>query len=335
MAFITDKEELAPGLIIFRRTDVDHRNWYCRIKVPKADRYKTISLKTSNINDARTGAFRAEMRLHLRVEDDMPIFNKPFSGVAEEYVAFQKRRAASGEITRLRVKKIESIIKAQLNPYVGTTQIHLIGHERWENYPTWRRETAEGRVARTGQTRPLTEEEKKAAKAKADATAKAAAIKVTGKHEPKTDQNLQKKEKTEWVFASDATIATEMSVFSGIMNFAASKRYIPVANKFGGRPKLKTERRDEFSLEEYRKLHTVGRQWMKAPDREASRWSREVTYNFMLIMCNTGMRPPEATNLRWRDITRAEDKDKRQLVVIYVRGKGKERKLVAPASVGE
>jgi hypothetical protein len=24
---------------------VDHRNWYCRLKLPKADRYKTISLK--------------------------------------------------------------------------------------------------------------------------------------------------------------------------------------------------------------------------------------------------------------------------------------------------
>ena len=27
-------------------------------------------------------------------------------------------------------------------------------------------------------------------------------------------------------------------------------------------PKLKTMRRDEFTLEEYRKLHTVGRKWI-------------------------------------------------------------------------
>lgn len=46
MAFVTDKEVLKPGLIIFRRADVDHRNWYCRVKLPKADRYKTVSLKT-------------------------------------------------------------------------------------------------------------------------------------------------------------------------------------------------------------------------------------------------------------------------------------------------
>jgi integrase len=314
MAFITDKEELKPGLIIFRRTDVDHRNWYCRVKLPKEDRYKTISLKTADVTAAREKAFDYDADVRFRLKHDVPVFNRPFSDVAKEYVASQERRAATGEITCLRVKKIESIIKAQLNPYVGSTQVHLIGHERWENYPTWRRETSEGRVARTGQTRPLTENEKTAA-----------ASRVIGKRKPRT----------EWVFVSDSTISTEMSVFSGIMNFAASKRYIPAANKFGGRPKLKTERRDEFSLEEYRKLHTVGRQWMKAPDREASRWSREVTYNFMLIMCNTGMRPPEAANLRWRDISRAEDKDERQLVVIYVRGKGKERKLVAPASVGD
>ena len=33
--FIIDKEVLKPGLILFRRSDVQHRNWYCRVKVPK------------------------------------------------------------------------------------------------------------------------------------------------------------------------------------------------------------------------------------------------------------------------------------------------------------
>ena len=44
MAFLTEKEELKPGLILFRRGDVGHRMWYCRMKMPKADRYKTVSL---------------------------------------------------------------------------------------------------------------------------------------------------------------------------------------------------------------------------------------------------------------------------------------------------
>ena len=49
MAFVTEKEELKPGLILFRRGDVEHRMWYCRMKMPKADRYKTVSLKTTDI----------------------------------------------------------------------------------------------------------------------------------------------------------------------------------------------------------------------------------------------------------------------------------------------
>ena len=50
-------------------------------------------------------------------------------------------------------------------------------------------------------------------------------------------------------------------------------------------------------------------------------------------MCNTGMRPPEAKNLRWRDIT--QDKDGREILVIYVQGKGKTRQLITQTSVGD
>jgi hypothetical protein len=60
-------------------------------------------------------------------------------------------------------------------------------------------------------------------------------------------------------FISDSTIRFEMSIFGAIMNYAVKKRYVPASQRFDERPKLKTMRRDEFTLEEYRKLHTVGR----------------------------------------------------------------------------
>ena len=129
MSFVTDKEELKPGLIIFRRADVLHRNWYCRMKLPHADRYKTVSLKTSDIADARNHAFDQEMDLRYRIKFDQPIFNKTFSDVAQEYGDEQERRAARGEISKERVKKIRSVVNAQLSAYVGTTQVHLIGQE--------------------------------------------------------------------------------------------------------------------------------------------------------------------------------------------------------------
>ncbi|HEX4273106.1 MAG TPA: hypothetical protein VHZ32_17065, partial [Rhizomicrobium sp.] len=72
MAFVTDKEVLKPGLIIFRRADVDHCNFYCRVKLPKADRYKTISLKTSDINAAREKAFDQDADVRFRLKHDVP-----------------------------------------------------------------------------------------------------------------------------------------------------------------------------------------------------------------------------------------------------------------------
>lgn len=106
MAFVTDKEILKPGLVIFRRGDVAHRDWYCRVKLPKADRYKTISLKTSDVNAARDRAFDHDADVRFRLKHDVPVFNRPFRDVAQEYLAVQEERAQHGEISKERPKKL-------------------------------------------------------------------------------------------------------------------------------------------------------------------------------------------------------------------------------------
>ena len=81
------------------RGDVDHRNYYCRIKLPKADRYKTVSLKTAILEKARNKAFDVDADVRFRIKHDVPIFNRPFSEVAEEYLKTQEARALRGEIS--------------------------------------------------------------------------------------------------------------------------------------------------------------------------------------------------------------------------------------------
>ena len=54
--------------ILFRRGDVAHRMWYCRMKMPKADRYKTISLKTTDISAARERAFDQDADIRFRIK---------------------------------------------------------------------------------------------------------------------------------------------------------------------------------------------------------------------------------------------------------------------------
>jgi integrase len=284
MPFVVDKEQLKPGLIIFRRGDVEHRNFYCRVKLPKEDRYKTAALGTSDIETAREKAFDFDADIRFRVKHDVPVFNRSFRHVAEEYIAKLERRVQLGEMSADSVKNVANRCRRVLDEYVGSTQIHLIGQDSWTNYPTWRRETGKGRLRK---------------------------------------------------IVSDATIGVEMGAFNAVMSFAISKRYVPASHRFEGRPKLKTMRRDEFTTEENRKLHSFGRKWIMAATSPQGLWYRNICYNFMLIMCNTGMRPPEARNLRWRDITTAKDRDGREIVVMFVQGKGKSRKLVAPKSVGD
>jgi integrase len=332
MAFVTDKEEIKPGLIIFRRADVDHRNWYCRVKLPKADRYKTVSLKTADIGVARHLANEQEVEVRAMLKHDIPVFNHPFRAVAKEYLATQEARAKRGEISKDRPKKLKAVIEGALEDYVGSVQVHRIGDELWESYPAWRRENGAGRNTRNG-VREISAEQAAELDAR-DAAGRARAMEKRGFTKLRPSTPAPAKARTV-AFISDATIRFEMSIFGAVMNYAIKKRYVPASQRFDDRPKLKTMRRDEFTLEEYRHLHTVARSWVKDAIRPSSTWYRTVAYNFILIMCNTGMRPSEAKNLRWRDITTGKDREGRELVILFVQGKGKSRKLVAPKSVGD
>ena len=246
MAFIIHKEVLKSGLIIFRRGGVEHRNFYCRIKLPKEDRYKTISLHTADRESARDRAFDQDADIRFRVKHYVAVFNRPFRQVAADYLQTQQRRADTSEVSHDRVKNLRNAFKKALEDYVGSTQIHLIGQDSRAGYPTWRRENGKGRFCE---------------------------------------------------HISDATIQFEMGALNAVMNFAITKRLVPACHRFEGRPKLKTMRRDEFTIEEYRKLHSVGRKSIRAATTPQGTWYRTMCYNFTLILCNTGMRPLEAKNL--------------------------------------
>jgi integrase len=332
MAFVTDKAELKPGLVLFRRGDVDHRMWYCRMKLPKVDRYKTVSLKTTDIDVARERAFDQDADIRFRLKHDVPVFNHPFREVGREYLLTQESRAKLGEISTARPKKVRAIIEGALDRYVGSTQVHLIGDELWGGYPAWRRENGAGRNRRNGVREISDEMAQVLADNEADRRAKvrqSLGIRVLRPIEVKPSEGRT------IPFISDSTIRFEMSIFGAVMNYAIKKRYVPASQRFDERPKLKVMRRDEFTLEEYRKLHTVGRTWIAEADKPSSVWYRTVTYNMILIACNTGMRPSEMKNLRWRDIMPAKDRAGREIVVLFVQGKGKSRNLVAPKSVGD
>lgn len=101
-------------------------------------------------------------------------------------------------------------------------------------------------------------------------------------------------------FISDSTIRFEQSIFGAVMNYAIKKCYVLASQRFDERPKLKSMRRDEFTLEEYRKLHAVGRKWIAEADEPSSVWYRTVTYNMILIACKRPRRAGDCRAVRAR-----------------------------------
>ena len=101
----------------------------------------------------------------------------------------------------------------------------------------------------------------------------------------------------------DGTIRHELITFRAILRYAADKRLLPHTSVPKGKVLHSKARREAFSPQEYRHLHTYARKWVNEAQNHEKKWYRTIVYNFILIMANTGMRTIEARNLRWRTWT--------------------------------
>jgi len=70
------------------------------------------------------------------------------------------------------------------------------------------------------------------------------------------------------------------------------------------------------------------RRW-KAAKSDRVKADRMLLHDWLLIMANSGMRPTEAKNLRWKDVEYITDAEGSLIVSLWVRGKGKRRQLIA------
>jgi integrase len=111
--------------------------------------------------------------------------------------------------------------------------------------------------------------------------------------------------------------------------------YVPASHRFEGRPKLKTMRRDEFTIEEYRKLHSVGRKWIRAATTPQGILVSDHVLQFHAHHVQHGDATARGEEFALARHHARQGSRRREIVVMFVQGKGKSRKLVAPKSVGE
>ena len=299
MDILTEVRELKNGLIIYRRGDVKHNNWYCRIRVPKQyNQYKTISLKTPDEEKARELAFEKDAEVRIFIAHNIPLFDKSFAEVAQEYSDQQKKAAKIGQITMERWVVIDGYIRLHLLPFMGHLQIAHVGEAQWKEYPFWRKQHNAPQELKRAKGRPP-KIARKPLKLKA------------AKPGAETEQEAVKPH----VEAKDGTIRQEMMTFRGIMNYAADKNYIRERQVPKGKLPSDEARREEFTPQEYKKLHTDARKWVKDGKTELHIWYRAMAYNFMLVMTNTGMRTIEARHLKWKNVDIRNDQSGKQIVI--------------------
>ncbi len=94
------------------------------------------------------------------------------------------------------------------------------------------------------------------------------------------------------------------------------------------------ERRPSFTEAEWKQVYTYLREWVKEPmvstpvkaggalhrsgPHALHRFQRELLRDYLLFMANSGLRPNEARQLRWRDLRIEKDADKKPVLVVEV-----------------
>jgi len=101
--------------------------------------------------------------------------------------------------------------------------------------------------------------------------------------------------------AQDVTIRNEYTTISAIIKFGNSKGYLPFDKAETEQIQIKGEinRRDSFTLEEYKILYTSLRKWVKDTELNQEKYDRQLLRDFVLLKANTFMRFGEIWAVKW------------------------------------
>ena len=87
-------------------------------------------------------------------------------------------------------------------------------------------------------------------------------------------------------------------------------------------------RRDDFTVEEYKKLYQYMRKWVKEAREGNERAVRDLLRDYVLILANTGIRAgTEAMNLKWQHITIVKQ-DGQEYLTLNIKGKTKKMRAI-------
>lgn len=130
---------------------------------------------------------------------------------------------------------------------------------------------------------------------------------------------------------AQSTLANHNAALNRIFQLAidegwAKKSQVPIVVSRG----KKSERRPDFSPQEWRKLIAHFPAWIEKAKTERNRRMRELLRDYVLVLAHTGIRTgTEAYNLKWKQIQWYVDPNKDRFLQLSVNGKTGKRDLIA------
>ena len=126
---------------------------------------------------------------------------------------------------------------------------------------------------------------------------------------------------------ADDTLRKEMNLIGSLLNYAHQRKYIKEVPSLSP-PNVDDNRRPAFTADEWKKLYTAARSWVKQAKHPSVERDRFYLQHYILVLCNSGIRVGEARELRWGNISTIKTSSGNQTVLSVI-GKTKERDVVS------
>jgi integrase len=301
-----NKVEFRNGQIVLY-TRNDSPIFHVRLKVEGRDGYVVKSTKRASLDEARAFAENLLDDLRYKVRHGQDTGSHTFDSVWKRWLESNRRL-----LSEHRLRYVEGTARRYLLPFFGKMAIETITDVTINRYWDWRVNywsSAEG-------------------------TAKIEAARKTRTTKLKPFKNfLGNVAKV----PAHKSLDMEKTVIRQVLGWGERNglvQRVPDVKAPKARPGAATNRRPAFDLDEWRTLYRFMRTWVAedyvpaeeidgvtSPSRKPNghhRWHRELLRSYVLFLGSSGIRPNEARQLRWRDISRFEDDHGIQQVVLYI-----------------
>lgn len=281
-------------MLVYTRSSGKRNTYQARIKVPETDGYVVRSLKTESLSEALSRAedLYDELRFAQKQGLDITAAEMRFSTLWKKFYAAHE---ISLSIHRQRLHKGNA--SRYFLPFLGSHKIRDLSDHEIEKYWSWRINFYKS-----------------------------------------ADSNSQSKVPANAaVTPSQKTLDMEAGMLRQIFRWGKRMGFVK-RDPWVKAPKVKhqagTVRRPTFTAEEWKRLYEYLRQWSaekivtekskrggslhRQGPNELHRFHRELLRNYILFMANSGLRPNEARQLRWRDLRQEKDEEGNVILILEV-----------------